>query len=143
MSIWLCEMSDPPELISIKEAFFKIEERVNSALPLIPFQTLEEFFSEESIEPEYREPDVIWLTEEFFGLKFVWQQSVELAWQFCKSANRVFVAKPGGVFEEVVTKNFCDSAELAGFTFQVRHRVSERMPRLASGSRGIFAGLCS
>lgn len=29
----------------------------------------------------------------------------------------------------------------AGFTFQVRHRVVERRPRLASGIRGIFAGL--
>jgi hypothetical protein len=30
---------------------------------------------------------------------------------------------------------------VAGFTFQVRHRVVERRPRLASGIRGIFAGL--
>lgn len=31
--------------------------------------------------------------------------------------------------------------EGAGFTFQVRHRVVERKPRLASGIRGIFVGL--
>jgi len=132
-------MTKIPELISVRDAFLKIEESVDSALPRMPVfssihqfinssihqfinSSIHQFLAAESVE----RPDSIGVEDERFPIGFVWQQSVDIAWAVCASVNEMYVALPCGLYEQVLTKEFGNPLNSGGLSNKYFDLISRR-----------------
>lgn len=102
-------MNEIPKLISVRDAFFAIDETVNKAVPRLPTRTIEEFFAPpEDIDDSLRheKQKYIFVDDSRASCGSVWQRSVDIMWSVCSSVDRFFVAKAGQIIDEVSTLGF-------------------------------------